>query len=538
MSTTGRENQTTGQNAAPLTAIRRANIVFRAVLIYAGVMAPFAVAVLTVRGLFPGATVLPWFAGVTFAALVAAIAWSIRNRMEGLWSLLATRLVSINKWAWFLGCISIGLILRLAWVWFFPAAPSSDGAIYINLTKEILAGHPYAMAGSRAYWPPGYPIFLAPWVWAFNDATTAVIASNLFLFLVGAVGVLRLASVVIDPAGARLALALFILWPNLVFQAGIPEKEQVLVALVPWILALAISRASWTSLPTGIVLGISTLVQPALQLFPVVLIATWYLSNGNGFSRQLFGRFVMLLLGMVLVISPWTIRNYNVFGEFVLISTNGGYGLYGANNEWATGGYLDKTPVDLSQLPEVDADREGKRQGFAWIKSHPAQFVALAFEKNVRFMGDDAFGAYQTLRRGSAPLGEAYYLLFKGIANSYWLFVWGIILAGLFLGWRHGPQWSGPALGVPVAFCYSFGLHSIVESSGKYHILMIGLVCLIVPLCLSAATRNAKSQRGGMGQPFALSSPSRREDSLATHQSISMTQDSFIPTTVVRHAIP
>ena len=90
-------------------------------------------------------------------------------------------------------------------------------------------------------------------------------------------------------------LAVFAVWPNLVLQAGMPEKEQVLVALLPWIVSLAICKDG-VALPfpkcllVGILLGMATLVQPAVQLFPGVLLCYWFVSTRRtGPSLRMLG---------------------------------------------------------------------------------------------------------------------------------------------------------------------------------------------------------------------------------------------------------
>jgi hypothetical protein len=178
---------------------------------------------------------------------------------------------------------------------------------------------------------------------------------------------------------------------------------------------------------------------------------------------------------MAIVIAPWTVRNYRTFDRFVLVSTNGGLAMYGANNPRAHGGYVEEGPEeDLMRMPELEADREAKRRAAEWIVANPGRFLALAFEKNIRFMGDDSIGAYQTLRRGKGSSSEVVYAAAKFGSNAYWLAIWALLLCGLLPqrggSERRPPEW----LIVPFAFLYFLSLHSIVESNGKYHVLTIG----------------------------------------------------------------
>ena len=50
---------------------------------------------------------------------------------------------------------------------------------------------------------------------------------------------------------------------------------------------------------------------------------------------------LLLILSAAAVISPWTLRNYRVHGEWILISSNGGINFWIGNNEQATGEFIE-----------------------------------------------------------------------------------------------------------------------------------------------------------------------------------------------------
>jgi hypothetical protein len=469
-----------------VTLYRLLEVGTRSLLTYAAALAFFAVPVLTVRGIAAGSREIESLVGFSSAAAAIAVVFVLRERIAGAFEFAADRAQAPSTSTWIFLCLGIGMALRLAWVWAFPAAPSSDGATYLSLARGLLAGEDYEAAGTRAYWPPGYPFYLLPWLALVPGASLAVLLSNLALFAVGSAGVWVLGSRLTGERGARLALAIYAIWPNYVFQAGLPEKEQVIIALLPWLLALALPGPAADvrrTLLAGLVLGFCTLVQPAFQLFPVVLLVYWLATAPS--VLQAGTRFAALILGIAVVVAPWTFRNARVLGEPVLVATNGGSTLYRANNPLATGGYTERGEVDLAPLSELEADREGRRLAREWILSNPLAFVHLAFEKNVRFMGDDAAGAYQTLKRGGAGGGAAVYLVAKGVANAFWLALSGLLLAALCARWRLGIGIEPAALCVPLSFAYLFLIHTVFESTGKYHVPLIGILAVTIPLyCL------------------------------------------------------
>ena len=182
----------------------------------------------------------------------------------------------------------------------------------------------------------------------------------------------------------------------------------------------------------------------------------------------------------LLLILPWTLRNYQVLGEFKLVSTNGGDVLYRANNPLAHGGYMSRGEVDLSHLGELEKDRTGGMLAKKWITENPTDFLMLAVEKQIRFMGDDAVGVYATFRAAGTNRNTKIYAPLKLACNLWWLAIW-LSLATLVLNGRK----LNPKTRIQLwGWFYLFVLHSVFESSSKYHVPMVWILCVaLAALC-------------------------------------------------------
>lgn len=387
-----------------------------------------------------------------------------------------------------------GLALRLVWMGVFPAEPGSDGATYLELAHKLAAGEAYETAGTRAYWPPGYPFFLAAWITVFGTAKGVWLASNLVLYGVAIGGIARLTALLAAAPADKLAALLFALWPNLVAHAATPEKEMLVVALLPWacwVVVRFLQRGGpvWSLTIAGGLLGAAILVQPSLQLLApsmalllVLALQPWWRGIVPG---------VLLVAGAALVIAPWTVRNHQVFGTVVVLSTNGGSNLYRANNPLATGGYTKRGEVDLSALDELAQDREGKRLGAEWIRANPGPFARLAVEKQIRFLGDDAGGVYNTLKVGRASADPLVFAGLKGAANAWWLAIWSVLAAAVIARARSGVPLPRHAR-LPIwLWLYLQGIHGVFESTGKYHVPVEWVLPVMagVYLCAGAGRR-------------------------------------------------
>lgn len=459
-----------------------------ALVLLLAALACFATPLLTLRlTLGEGSATPAWFvpAAIGVALCFGIAALMLARKLPG-WSLRAE--VTLMRLPLVL-IVLLGLTLRLAWVLAFPAEPGSDGAIYTGLARQLSMGGAYETSGTHAYWPAGYPLFLAAWMKVLGPSKLAWLLSNMVLFVIAVTGVARIATLLGGNAAGRLAALLLALWPNLIASTATPDKEAVIVALLPWacwIVASALRErvAPWRLVCAGLLLGGCILVQPSLQLLP--LAACGLLVIGSRPLPRALGLSLLLALGVALAVAPWTLRNHSVFGQFVLVSTNGGDNLYRANNPLATGGYTKRGEVDLSTLGELERDKEGKRLALEWIHAQPAAFAALAVEKQTRFMGDDAAGIYNTLKVGKASDNSTLYLVLKAAANAWWLAMWTLLAAAVLAMRAAGLR--PPALTrLPLwLWLYLFALHSIFESAGKYHMPVLWVLPVLIACYLVA----------------------------------------------------
>lgn len=383
--------------------------------------------------------------------------------------------------------VVVGLVLRLVWVIVFPSNPQSDGAIYLQLASALSKGQAYEIGGTLAYWPVGYPLWLCGWLVLF-DAPTAVFLSQTFAYVMAAAGIVQLARKLRGETAARVAIWTFALWPNLLAQLATPEKEFVVIALLPWVaLAVLANSKPWFLFCAGLALGFCILVQPSLQLLlPLLLVIVWLRAPGKGLWLAL----ILFVFGTALVVLPWTFRNMAVLGAPVLVSTNGGSNLYRANNPLANGGYTDVGEHDLSNLNELESDRVGKQLAIEWIRAYPLDFLQLGFEKQLRFMGDDSGTIYGSLRRGGGTQNMLVYGLLKAFANFWWLCIW-LLLAIAVMADRRRP--SANERWLTWGWAYLFVLHSVFESSSKYHQPVIWILCVMLGCLVSRLSTESKS---------------------------------------------
>ncbi len=419
------------------------------------------------------------------AAAVCLVVWRLANQQSKFLGSLATRLAAIPAGPWLAACFLAGCVLRLLWAWGYPAPQHSDQAAYFALARSLLENHRYGIPnGGLAYWPPGYPFFLAFWFLLFGAKAWIPLLVNVFLFGSTLIVVASLARRMGGESAARLAALLLVPWPTMVMTAGLASKEMLAMFLLCLALltfargrdSVSLGREISLVFLAGLLLGGASLTQPSLQLFPSVLIAYEWLDNRPWLHGVV--RVVLVVVAMGAVIFPWTLRNHRVLGTWVPISTNGGDVFYRANNPLATGGYTPAGEQSLEGLDEVARGKVGFRLGAAWIRTHPVRFLALTVRKQILFLGDDAQGAFETLKRGLG-IGGWRYVAWKGISNFYWWSLWTLILLTLTLHSRSLLSEDALLAATTLSFLYLFAIHSVFESGAKYHEPLMGFLAVL-----------------------------------------------------------
>jgi 4-amino-4-deoxy-L-arabinose transferase-like glycosyltransferase len=166
--------------------------------------------------------------------------------------------------------------------------------------------------------------------------------------------------------------------------------------LTPLILAgvflLALELQDWPGqrgwLLFGALYGIGALANPSMLAFlPFCGLWIW---------RQRSRRGLPSLAGVVLasatffaVLSPWLVRNYQVFGRFVFLRDDFGLQVRLGNGPYADGMLMAYLQPNLNQ-PELEKFQSMgelayadscKRQAFDWIRAYPGRFAIISLKR-------------------------------------------------------------------------------------------------------------------------------------------------------------
>ncbi|MCE9628042.1 MAG: glycosyltransferase family 39 protein [Candidatus Eisenbacteria bacterium] len=347
----------------------------------------------------------------------------------------------------------VALVLRVGYVLAVHATnaqPSSDGITYDQLAWNLARGMGFQLQGEAALYPTAKAPLL-PWMLSLLYRATghSYFSALLLQCVIGAfvpVGVRTLGREMFGPSIGRIAGWLAVCHPLLIFFSGYLLTESLFCVLV---LAALHSSVMWLKQPkgsraftAGVWWALATLTRPtALPLPFMVALWAWAPLGLMLQPAERAKQVGMVFLALVLVISPWAVRNTIVLGEFVLVTTGGGRTLLDANNAqvWddpaLRGNAISTAEVEpwkskWEGLSETDVDRAASAEAIAFGLSRWKQWPEMALVKLARFWRPNAVTSStgRWWARGSLPdrvLGTLDPLLLWS------LLVWPMALWGL-----------------------------------------------------------------------------------------------------------
>jgi 4-amino-4-deoxy-L-arabinose transferase-like glycosyltransferase len=300
-----------------------------------------------------------------------------------------------------------------------------DQFSYDALAQRVLAGHGFTFGvdwwpATRADEPTAHWSFLYT---AYLTAVYAVFGVHPLaarLIQACAAGIVypwltwRLGRRLLGSQIGLIGAALTAVYGYFVYYAGALMTETFYIAAVLWALDLAtvlttprnlrsakMQAGLWLLL--GLALSLAVLLRQLVLIFVPVLFAwlIWVFARqrrdgpGDGGSFWRPDRRLVagaLLSGFVLVasIAPWTIRNYEAFGRFVLLNTNSGYAFFWANHPihgtdfvpiFPSQVYHDLIPQELRPLDEAALDSALMSRGVQFVLDDPVRYALLSLSR-------------------------------------------------------------------------------------------------------------------------------------------------------------
>jgi 4-amino-4-deoxy-L-arabinose transferase-like glycosyltransferase len=353
---------------------------------------------------------------------------------------------------------------------------------YDQISASLVQGKGYRFypdTGKTLMREPGYPVFVAGLFMLFGDNFTAVKLANLFFALLTAWMMTRLARKISLHPIMRVAPPLLFLFHPATLVAESRGGVEILFCCLIVVLMLAIYRAiekiTWPYyVIAGGVLGLAVLVRSTPMLFPFFLLVYLLIFSSAKISKlRICENTAIMVLAMMVVISPWIVRNYALTERFV--PTASVFGISAHAGQYICTHFSENKPWALL---DGDAARERSQ---------------LALEQGYHFKD----GYYQGFYSPNDELKFSAYLA-KRVFSEYEkhpLLCARCVTFNLFNFWFAGKSWRSTSMNVLVQLPYmilaAIGIAVCVKNKSFFTIgpmvLFIGyVVAVYIPILAQA----------------------------------------------------
>jgi len=330
-----------------------------------------------------------------------------------------SKLTGNSSGYWLVVIILVATLLRVAASFYLGNQVENlpgtfDQVSYDMLAQRVMNGHGFTVA--QAWWPAtpaGEPT--AHWSYLYTLFLVAIysvvgyqplVARLLQAVLAGLIMPWLLYRIGNRHFGAKVGLfaaGLMAIYIYFVYYAAALMTETFYIMGVLWTLDLAgqlgqesehQSKIEWLWL--GLALGVTILLRQLFLIFVPILFG-WLLWRSYRYRARSIMRMVGILAGaaavLLLMIIPWTVRNYQAFNTFVLLNTNAGFAFFWGNHPIHGSNFISILPADgpsyqelipaelKNTLNEGELDRALLKRGLAFIQEEPGRYILLSMSR-------------------------------------------------------------------------------------------------------------------------------------------------------------
>lgn len=282
---------------------------------------------------------------------------------------------------------------------------------------------------------PGYEFFLAGVYFLFGHHAEAVWVLQALFHALSALFVFLIARLVFGdslwhPAISIVAASFVAFSPDLIMASSMLLAENVgifLLALFTWLSFLyGKNQKTFFAVVLGVVFGAGVLVRTPFAILLIFFAVLFWMKE-----RRMDG--IFFLVACVLVLLPWTVRNYRMYHSFVPTSITFGDDLLAGNNPQASGELDDSRYIYNAKykgIADVLVDRQEIKEALGFMVAHPFRFTKLTlYRVSIYFSFSRPAGFWPFL----SGAGKSVVLM---VSSLYSLFLFTFGAFGAWCAWR------------------------------------------------------------------------------------------------------
>ena len=241
--------------------------------------------------------------------------------------------------------------------------------------------------------------------------------------------------------------------------------------------------AAYKLLLLGLLLGYGAITRGEGGVVVLAVLIIWWLARSGW--RPFLRCSALLLAGVVLVMAPWTIRNFVVFHAPVFVSTAMGSALWQGNGpDVYTPGHLGfdtKFYNEYADVPyprkEVEMNNAAMREAVDFIVHNPGTEAGLLFKKIYHLYQEDAVGLAWIDEHGGQPsIPDPLQQKLETVANAYYFVVlgWVALTVPFWFSFRDRSRFL-----LPLMIAVLTAAHLVFIPQSRYHFAFIPILCVM-----------------------------------------------------------
>ena len=311
----------------------------------------------------------------------------------------------------------LALVIRLMFlVGFAPEQKNYDALadqyIYLDMGRNLIAGKGFSVTnpifvadpGPTALEPPAYPLFIAVIMKTFGENFLAIRVIQAILSALTCVITYKIGQRVLSETPARVGALILCLYPPLIMYVRPFMSETLFIFTMPLAVLWTLRLLEKLSVLNSIIAGVCWIIayytrMEAVAFAGVTALYGLFILRRNYRQKPLWGIAYMIpgAIVFLLALSPWIIRNYQLFHRFMPTNSTSGFNLWQLNYSRY---YVDQDPnfypTDMkpeykdvpnwNSLDEPERDDALWRLASDWIREHPTTYLYYSLTRiNVSF---------------------------------------------------------------------------------------------------------------------------------------------------------
>lgn len=350
-------------------------------------------------------------------------------------------------------------IMSSAYAFYFKIRPAVDAQTYDMIAMNILEGRGFRLNTDVSlikddainYQGPLYQYFLAGIYFIFGHRYEAVwiiqaflhALSALFLFLIckkifsirNNPGPLSLGYGENDATAGRkagwMAAIFFGFYPDLIEIGAMLMTEIFFLFLSILVIYFFVKYFDkprfWGVVLLALSFGAAILVRSGVGIFLPVFLFYFY-------RRRAYNFFILFLVLIFVILTPWTVRNYFSYGKFLPTMANFGFNLWVGNYEGGDGegGNRPELVEATKRYGVIEANNYAVGRFKNFLKAHPLTYVKLTVTRTIKYFSFIRPMGFWFYHSGWSQL---IFVLSSALASVF-LFTFGF--AGIFFAIKEG----------------------------------------------------------------------------------------------------